>query len=228
MSAGLLPAGPRPLAALPTAVPEELAHLYGQGALTLAGRCRELAAPQPWKRLLTTLRDKEWIVYAKEPVREPQHVLQYLARYGHRVAIANHRLVALEDGQVTFRFKDYKRCGQLRTQTLDAVEFLRRFVLHVLPSGLHQVRYFGFLANCHRQHQLTHCRTLLGQSTDAVEGRAMAADEGASEPPGAGMGGEPGAPCPVCHHGRMQLVEAYYRQQAAWDLSVAAPGIDTS
>jgi Putative transposase len=93
--------------------------------------------------------------------------LKYLSRYVYRVAIPNHRLVALKDGQVTFRFKDYKRAGQLRTQTLDAAEFLRRFVLHVLPKDLHKVRYFGFLANCHRHQKLAQCRLLLGQSADA-------------------------------------------------------------
>ena len=139
---------------------EGLTHLYAQGQLTLAGRCRELAEPTPWQRLMTTLRDTEWVVYAKEPC-DSEHVLKYLSRYVYRVAISNHRLVALQDGQVTFRFKDHKRGGQLRTQTLKAMEFLRRFCLHILPKGLHKIRYFGFLANRHRQAKLAHCRTLL-------------------------------------------------------------------
>src|SRR5262249_6386111 len=84
---------------------EGLAHLYGQGQLPLTGRCRELADPTPWQRLLTALRDQEWVVYAKEPIQNPQHGLQYLARSTHRVAISNHRLVSLEDGQVIFRYK---------------------------------------------------------------------------------------------------------------------------
>jgi hypothetical protein len=100
--------------------------------------------------LLAALREKEWVVYAKEP-QDSEHILKYLARYTHRVAISNHRLVALQDGQVTFRFKDYKRQSKLRTQTLEAVEFLRRFVLHILPKGLHKIRYFGLMANRHRQ-----------------------------------------------------------------------------
>jgi len=86
---------------------EELEHTYRQRQLTLVGRCRALAEPVPWQRLLADVRDKEWVVYAKEPLQEPQHVLKYLARYTHRVAISNHRLVALENGQVTFRYKDY-------------------------------------------------------------------------------------------------------------------------
>jgi len=206
---------------------EGLAHLYTQGQLTLAGRCRELAEPKPWRRLLAALRDKEWVVYAKEPC-DSAHILKYLARYTHCVAISNHRLVALQDGQVTFRFKDHKRRGALRTQTLEAVEFLRRFCLHILPKGLHKIRYFGFLAHRHRQDKLAHCRALLGQNADALVMHTMAAGEGTPEPDSKGVRIEPGDPCPVCHQGRMQLVETSYRHRAAADLSVATPGCDTS
>jgi hypothetical protein len=142
-----------------------LEYLYRHGQLTLTGRCQQLAEPTPWKRLLTALHNKEWIVYAKEPVQAPRHVLKYLARSTHRVAIANHRLVALEDGQVTFRYKDYARGHRLRTLTLDAVEFLRRLMLHVPPHGFHRMRHFGFLANRVRQAKLAQCRTRLGHAT---------------------------------------------------------------
>ena len=145
-----------------------------------------------------------------------------------RVAISNHRLVALQDGQVTFRFKDYKRRGELRNQTLDAVEFLRRFVLHVLPRGLHKIRYFGLLANCHRHAKLAHCRILLGPTTQRLKEHEMisnqAGSDGALEVTWVG----PGDSCPVCHKGRMQLVETFHRHRAVWDLSVAVPGFDTS
>jgi hypothetical protein len=208
---------------------ERLEHLYSQGQLTLSGRCRELAEPKPWKRLLAALRDKEWAVYAKESVRHSEHILKYLARYTHRVAISNHRLVALQDGQVTFRFKDYKRQGKLSTRTLEAVEFLRRFLLHVLPTGLHKIRYFGFLANRHRHVKLAHCRALLAQSADApVTNNAIAAGEATPEPNSEGVRIEPGDACPACHQGRMQLIKTYYRHRAAWDLSVAVPELDTS
>jgi len=200
-----------------------LEQLYGQGQLTLAGRCRALAAPTPWQRLLAALRDKEWVVYAKEPIQDPRHVLQYLARYTHRVAISNHRLVSLEDGQVTFRYKDYQRGHRLRTQTLDAVEFLRRLMLHVPPRGFHRMRHFGFLANRVRQEKLAQCRTLLGQATPPHT-REEAVDLKTPEVSAV----EPGSVCPVCQHGRMQLVKTLDRQPAAWDLSVPAPGLDTS
>jgi hypothetical protein len=165
----------------------------------------------------------EWVVYAKEPLQEPQHVLTYLARYTHRVAISNHRLVAMEGGQVTFRYKDYQHGRRLRTLTLEAVEFLRRLLLHVPPRGFHRLRHFGFLANRVRQEKLAQCRTLLGHATQPHP-REVAVDLKTPEV----SAGEPGAVCPVCQHGRMQLVKTFYRQPGAWDLSVPAPGLDTS
>lgn len=197
-----------------------LAQLYAQGQLSLRGRCRELAAPTPWQRLLATLGAQEWVVYAKEPLQDPQHVLTYLARYTHRVAISNHRLVALEDGQVTFRYKDYQRGHRLRTLTLDAVEFLRRLMLHVPPHGFQRLRHFGFLANRVRQAKLAQCRTLLGPATRPLV-QEVPVDR---EVPA----GEPGTLCPVCQHGHMHLVQTLYRQPVAWDLAVSMPRLDTS
>ena len=200
-----------------------LEQLYAQGHLTLTGRCRALAEPQPWQGYLATLRDQEWVVYAKEPIPDPRHVLKYLARYTHRVAISNHRLVALEDSQVTFRYKDYTHGHRLRTLTLDAIEFLRRLMLHVPPHGFHRLRHFGFLANRVRQAKLAQCRALLGHAL-----QSLVQQEAAASKPPEGTAGEPGAVCPVCQQGRMQLVQTVYRQTAAWDLSVPAPVCDTS
>jgi hypothetical protein len=199
-----------------------LEHTYTQGQLSFMGRCRELAEATRWQRLLAALRDKEWVVYAKEPIEDPQHVLKYVARYTHRIAISNHRLVTLEDGQVTFRYKDYQRGHRLRTLTLDAVEFLRRLMLHVPPHGFHRMRHFGFLANRVRQEQLVQCRALLGTATQPRPPAAV--DFMAADVPGA----EPGGVCPICQHGRMQLITTVYRQPAVWDLSVPTPGLDTS
>jgi len=200
-----------------------LAHLHGQGHLTFAGRCQDLAKPAPWQRLLADVRNQEWVVFAKEPIQAPRHVLTYLARYTHRVAISNHRLVALEDGRVTFRYKDYQRGHRLRTLTLDAVEFLRRLMLHVPPRGFHRLRHFGFLANRVRQEKLTQCRTLLGHTT-----RPPIRDEATDIKTPEVSAGEPGSVCPVCQHGRMHLVQTLYRQSTAWDLSVPMPRLDTS
>jgi hypothetical protein len=101
-------------------------------------------------------------VYAKRPFRGPEYVLQYLARYTHRVAISNHRLIAHEDGKVTFRYKDYAHDAKKRKMTVTADEFLRRFLLHVLPRGLVRIRHFGFLANRSRARLLPICRQLVG------------------------------------------------------------------
>ena len=202
-----------------------LEQLYGQGQLSLTGRCQRLDESQAWQQLLAALHDQEWVVYAKEPLQDPQHVLKYLARYTHRIAISNHRLVALEDGQVSFRYKDYQHGHRLRTLTLDAVEFLRRLMLHVPPHGFQRLRHFGFLANRVRQEKLAQCRTLLGHATQPRAPAAAAAlDLTAPEVPGA----EPGSVCPVCQHGRMQLIQTVYRQPALWDLSRPMPHLDTS
>ncbi len=202
---------------------DALRHAATQGDLTFAGACQPLATPQAWHQFLATLHTTEWVVYAKEPLRTPQHVLKYLARYTHRVAITNQRLVALENGQVTFRWKDYKRGQQLRTMTLDAMEFLRRFVLHVLPRGFQRIRHFGFLANRVRQVKLAQCRTLLRQTTPAVP---IGADRHCADD--AEPAGETSPVCPVCHQGYLRLVETLHPHRAARDLSMTLPWVDTS
>ena len=116
----------------------------------------------------------------------------------------------------------------MRTQTLDAVEFLRRFCLHILPKGLHKIRYFGFMANRHREAKLAQCRALLGQRDHALAPLAMATDDETPELDSKSARLQPGDACPVCRQGRMALVETYYRHRAADDLSVAPPGCDTS
>ena len=106
----------------------------------------------------------DWVVYAKRPFGGPEHVLQYLARYTHRVAISNHRIVNVADGQVTFRWKDYAHGSVQRTMTVSGEEFLRRFLLHVLPCGFARIRFSGFLANRCRAHLLPRCQQVLADS----------------------------------------------------------------
>ena len=101
------------------------------------------------------------MIYAKAPFGGPQHVLEYLGRYTHRVAISNRRLLALEDGQVSFQWKDYRDGQQQKVMTLSADEFIRRFLQHAVPPGFQRIRYYGFLANCHRAEKLELCRRLL-------------------------------------------------------------------
>ena len=125
----------------------------------------------------------EWVVYAKPPWGGAATVLKYLARYTHKAAISNHRLVDLADGRVSFRWKDYAHGGRPGIMTLDSVEFVRRFLMHVLPSGFVRVRHYGLLANRHRQEKLARCRELLGM---AVTPPADTAPSGARSGPGDG------------------------------------------
>lgn len=114
-----------------------------------------------WQRLLCTLRRRDWVVYAKQPLGGPAQVLDYLSRYTHRVAISNDRLVSLRHGIVSFRVRDKANVGKKRTEELPAETFIERFLLHVLPTGLKRIRHYGILASCHKQHHLAACRAAL-------------------------------------------------------------------
>src|SRR4030081_1247200 len=108
------------------------------------------------------------VVYAKRPFAGPSQVLDYVGRYTHRVAISNSRLVSMDNGKVTFRWKDYRDGNRQKVMTLDGGEFIRRFLIHVLPDGFHRIRYYGFLGNCHRTRKLARCRELLGMAPAAT------------------------------------------------------------
>jgi predicted Zn-ribbon and HTH transcriptional regulator len=138
-----------------------LKRLFRAHKLAFHGSLRSLADPKLFRQFLRQPFRKDWVVYAKRPFGGPAHVLQYLARYTHRVAISNHRLIAFQDGKVSFRWKDYAHGNKNRKMTLSADEFLRRFLLHVLPRGFVRIRHFGFLANRTRLALLTLCRQLL-------------------------------------------------------------------
>jgi hypothetical protein len=140
---------------------QELQAAYDAGKLSSFGDLAELAAPAAFNRHLAKVRRLEWVVYAKPPFGGPQQVLAYLGRYTHRVAIANSRLVSMTDGKVAFRWRDYRDRGKAKLMTLDAHEFIRRFLLHTLPDAFHRIRHYGFLANGHRAAKLDLCRKLL-------------------------------------------------------------------
>ncbi|MBD9668854.1 IS91 family transposase [Variovorax sp. VRV01] len=149
---------------------EALGQLHRAGRLRFFGEFAALTDAHAFADWLAPLRKCEWIVYAKRPFAGPEAVLAYLSRYTHRVAISNSRLVAMDEQGVTFRWKDYRAKGRTRrkTMTLDADEFMRRFLLHVLPGGFHRIRHYGFLANGNRATSLARIRELLGQEADAV------------------------------------------------------------
>ena len=141
-----------------------LIHLrkaFQKGKLQFNGQLKSLAQPAAFEALCQQAGRIEWVVYAKRPFGGPEQVLKYLARYTHRVAISNRRLISMADGRVTFEWKDYAGGNQTKTMTLEAVEFIRRFLLHVLPSGFVHIRHFGFLANRTRKKKLALCRSLL-------------------------------------------------------------------
>ena len=145
-----------------------LERAYEKGKLSFHGSCAFLTKPTAFNRLLKSVRAREWWVYAKPPFGGPAQVLAYLGHYTHRVAISNHRLLSLQDGKVTFNWRD-NRNGHVRsTMTLTADEFLRRFLLHVLPRGFQRLRQFGLLAN-RRRDELARCRQLLGATEQTAE-----------------------------------------------------------
>jgi hypothetical protein len=138
-----------------------LKRLRERRKLCCNGPARVLADPKQFAKLLRRLHLRRWVVYAKAPFGGPLQVLRYLGRYTHRVAISNHRLIAFDGEQVSFRWKDYAHGGKQQVMTLAATEFLRRFFLHVLPRGFVRIRHFGFLANRFRTQRLMLCRELL-------------------------------------------------------------------
>jgi hypothetical protein len=139
-----------------------LREAFREGRLKFHGEMAGLARPGAFEALCCRAEKIRWVVYAKAPFGGPERVLKYLARYTHRVAISNSRIVSMADGQVTFLWKDYAGGNKTKVMTLDAVEFIRRFLLHILPAGFMRIRQFGFLANRARKEKLALCRRLLG------------------------------------------------------------------
>ena len=183
-----------------------LVEAHAAGRLAFFGEIERLRRRQAFAAHLAPLKRKNWFVYAKAPFSGPEAVLAYLARYTHRVAIANSRLITLDERGVTFRYKDYRRNGQARyrTMTLAADEFIRRFLLHVLPKGFHRIRHYGLLASPASKANIARARELI------------AAPMPEADPPAAHDTADPDAatdhrpPCPCCG-GRMLIVEVFGR-----------------
>ncbi len=185
---------------------EEMIKAYGAGQLRFFGEFADLADATAFVDWLTPLRQCEWVVYAKRPFAGPSAVLAYLSRYTHRVAISNQRLIAMDERGITFRWKDYriKEGPRIKTMTLSPAEFMRRFLLHVLPSGFHRIRHFGLLANAGRRENLAKVRkllqvapTLMPETVDAVVSAAPL---------------QPTFICPACG-AAMIIIESFLRGQ---------------
>jgi hypothetical protein len=179
-----------------------LKQAFCSGQLAFHGKLAFRAQPAAFEHLLNVSVRKDWVVYAKRPFGGPQQVLKYLARYTHRVAISNQRLVDLRDGRVRFRYKDYADQQRTKVMPLSSSEFIRRFLMHTLPSGFVRIRYYGFLANRHRQERLEQCRSLLGMNNQAVP----LSEEGpkSSEPLDPPITQQT---CPVCQRGKMVIID---------------------
>lgn len=179
-----------------------LSEARKQDQLTYAGQLSALAEAEEFNRWLRELSRIEWVVYAKPPFGGPQQVLKYLARYTHRVAISNGRLLELDDDKVTFSYKDYAAGNATKTLTLGVQEFTRRYLLHVLPRGFVRIRYYGFLANCRRAEMLELCRRLLpAAKTEPESVNEVQLDGDQSD-----LSSAPKT-CPSCGQGKMVIVE---------------------
>ena len=139
-----------------------LTQAFAGGKLNFFSVHRHLHEPAAFRRYLAPVHRTEWVVYAKRPFAGPAQVLDYVGRYTHRVAISNNRLVSMDNDKVRFRWRDYRDGNRQKTMTLQGGEFIRRFLVHVLPDGFRRIRYYGFLGNCHRAQKLALCRELLG------------------------------------------------------------------
>jgi hypothetical protein len=176
-----------------------LRKAFQEGKLRFHGEMAGLAKPAAFETLCSEAERIKWVVHAKPPFGGPEQVLKYLARYTHRVAISNRRLLSMEDGRVTFEWKDYAGGNKARIMTLDAVEFIRRFLLHILPGGFVRIRQFGFLANRARGKKLALCRALLDAPPAPTDTTAIVNRDGRTE-------AQDRKRCPVCKIGHMILI----------------------
>jgi hypothetical protein len=185
---------------------EKLVNAFDAGNLEFFSSLELLRDSSSFLDYLAPLREAEWVVYAKRPFAGPEQVLDYVPRYTHRVAISNNRLLDIAEGKVTFRYKDYRHEAQQKTMTLEAEEFIRRFLLHVLPEGFQRIRYYGFLANRYREQKLARCRELLGMPAPEPAASETSKDysERYEELTGFSLW-----ECPVCHQGRMLVIQIF-------------------
>jgi Putative transposase/Transposase zinc-binding domain len=192
-----------------------LEQAYAAGKLQFHGDLEQLADAQNFARYLAPLAETEWVVYAKPPFGGPERVLDYLGRYTHRIAISNNRLIELKDGRVTFAYKDYKHEQRQKVMTLSADEFLRRFLMHVLPDGFQRIRHYGLLGNRHRAENLARCRELLGVVTPTIETQRDYRERYRQ------LTGQDPLRCPQCQIGEMLRIAVLPAQvlTTGWDSS---------
>ena len=184
---------------------EHLQAAFDTGQLRFFASLEHLRDPQAFLHYLAPLRKKKWVVYAKPPFGGPEQVLNYLGRYTHRVAISNNRLLDIDHGKVAFHWKDYRHHDQQKTMTLEADEFIRRFLLHVLPDGFQRIRHYGFLGHRYRQARLALARELLGGILSLL-GPAPGQTQADYRQLYQELTGKSLRECPVCHRGQMVVI----------------------
>jgi Putative transposase/Transposase zinc-binding domain len=180
---------------------EAVEKAFDADKLTFSGTLEPLRDRGAFLRQLAPARRAEWVVYAKPPFAGPEQVLAYVARYTHRIALSNDRLIGIEGGTVRFRWRDYRNGNRPRTMALDVDEFIRRFLLHVLPEGFQRIRYYGFLANRYRDEKLARCRQLLAMPQPLGCGESGGYRDHYEEITGSSL-----IECPACHRGRMIVI----------------------
>ncbi len=184
----------------------QLQTAFDAGHLRFFNALEPLQVPRAFARHLAPARRAEWVVYAKPPFGGPQHVLEYLGRYTHRVAISNTRLIDFGAGMVSFRWKDYRHVSRQKVMRLEAQEFMRRFLLHVLPAGFQRIRHYGLLANRCRAVKLARCRQLLAEPAPVVEVPEVPLDYRDRYQL---LTGKSLRDCPKCGHGHMTCIETF-------------------
>jgi hypothetical protein len=181
-----------------------LQDAYTQDRLHCAGSTASLEDARTFRRFLAPLWQLPWVVYAKPPFASAQQVISYLGRYTHRVALSNERLVAMRDGQVMFRWRERRHSNRLKVMTLPAEEFIRRFLLHVLPAGFMRIRHYGVVGNRCRSPKLAACRRLFAQPAPPVLPRESAVTVMRR------LTGIDIERCPQCHQGRLVVIASLY------------------
>jgi hypothetical protein len=181
---------------------ELLQKAFNQDRLKFYGKISHLSNPKLFTQLMEKCFKTEWVVYAKPPFGGAEKVLDYLGRYTHRIAISNNRLLKVEDNKVSFSWRNYRKGNKTQTITLEAEEFIRRFLLHVLPSGFMRIRYFGFLGNPHRTEKLKLCRKLLHVHQTAVKSDLIGWKKRYEL-----LTGKEVDLCPFCHKGHLVTIQ---------------------
>ena len=180
----------------------KLEKAYGQEKLCFYGRASDFADKQVFAQMINALKDKQWITYSKQPFGGPEQVLEYLGRYTHRVAITNNRILSIEGGEVTFNYHDRSDENKVKALTLKATEFIRRYLLHILPRGFMKIRYFGFLAHANKKVSIPLLRLLIDPQAKIAVKSAETLQEIMIRLTGVDL-----SLCPECGKGKMVYIE---------------------